>query len=333
MSETDKDGLLLNKVMAGFLAAGIALWGANRIASVIVHTGAPEKPAIAIPSLETAVKPAPAPTGPASIIPLIAGADVAKGKAFVQQQCGSCHTVTQGGANGVGPNLYGVLGGRMFAGSFSYSGAVKAKAKGDWNYRNMNDWLADPSGFAPGTEMSYSGIKNTQTRADVVAYLRTLSANPLKLPSAAEVKAASAPTPAAASSGSGGSAPPAPPTQPNIDILFAKADVQKGQALVQQQCAACHDFKKGGAASVGPDLYGIVGDRMFAQPGFHYSDAVKSKSGSWTPDTLSDWLKNPMGFAPGTMMAYPGIRNPQMRADVIAYLDKNSDHPVKLPGT
>jgi cytochrome c len=283
--------------------------------------------------MQTAVAPAAA-AGLASIVGLIGSANVAKGQAFVQQQCSACHTLNPGGAAGVGPNLYGVLGAAMFAGNFSYSAAVKAKAKGNWNYDNMNAWLADPSAYAPGTQMSYPGIKNTQTRADAIAYLRTLSASPLPLPGSAAVAAASAPAPA---TGTSGSAPPSGPAPaagaPDIDTLFAAADISKGQALVQQQCSSCHNVDKAGAAGVGPDLYGIVGAKMFAQAGFSYSGAVKAKAGgNWTAETLSDWLKNPMGFAPGTMMAYPGIKNDQTRADVIAYLNKNSDHPVSLPG-
>jgi cytochrome c len=333
MSETGKDGLLMNKVMAGLLTAGIVLWGANRIASSVIHTEAPEKTAITITGMQTAVAPAAA-AGLASIIALIGSADVSKGMAFVQQQCAACHTLNQGGGNGVGPNLYGVIGGPMFAGNFAYSDAVKAKAKGNWNYDNMNAWLADPTGYAPGTAMSYSGIKNTQTRADVVAYLRTLSASPLALPTAAEVAAANAPAPATAATGPAPPSGPAPTAgSPNIDTLFAAADVSKGQAMVQQQCSACHNVTKGGGEGVGPDLYGILGAKMFAQAGFSYSGAAKAKAnGNWTAENLSDWLKDPMGFAPGTAMAYPGIRNDQTRADVIAYLNKNSDHPQSLPG-
>jgi cytochrome c len=329
MSETGKDTLLINKIMAGILTAGIVFWCANRIAAIVIPDESPKVAAIKITGLATAAAPA-APAGPASILPLIATADVAKGAAFVAQQCAACHTVTQGGAAGVGPNLYGVLGGPMFAGAgFNYSDAVKAKAKGNWGYDEMGNWLADPASFAPGTAMSYAGIKNTQTRADVVAYLRTLSASPLAMPSAADVKAASA-APAATTA-----APAAPggATPQGIDTLFASADPAKGEALVQQQCSACHTLNKGGAAGVGPNLYGIVGAKMFAQAGFSYSAAVKAKAGgTWNADNLSDWLKDPMGFAAGTMMAYPGVKNDQTRADVIAYLNKNGDSPIKLPG-
>jgi cytochrome c len=329
MSEQGKDGLLMNKIMAGLLTAGLVFWAANRIAGIVVPDDAPKTPAIKIAGMVTAASPGAAAADTlASIIPLIATADVAKGTAFVQQQCSACHSVNAGGAAGVGPNLYGVVGGPMFAGAgFAYSDAVKAKAKGNWNYDNMNAWLADPQGYAPGTAMSYAGIKNTQTRADVVAYLRTLSASPLPLPTPDEVKAASAPVATAAA------APPGPPAAPDINTLFALADPAKGEAVVSQQCSACHSLNKGGAAGVGPNLYGIVGAKMFAQAGFSYSDAAKAKAtGTWTPDVISDWLKDPNGFAPGTAMSYTGIKNDQTRADVIAYLNKNSDAPVKLPG-
>jgi cytochrome c len=330
MSETGKDSLLGNKIAAGLLTAGLIFWAANRIADILVPDEAPKTPAIALTGLQTAAPPAAAPTGPESIIPLIAAADVGKGLAFVQQQCSACHTVAQGGANGVGPNLYGVMGGPMFAAAgFSYSDAVKAKAKGNWNYDTMNQWLTAPNSFAPGTAMSYAGIKNTSTRADVVAYLRTLSAAPLALPTPDEIKAASA-----ASAPAAGSGPAAtPPSAPSIDTLFAAADVTKGQAVVTQQCSACHSLAKGGPAGVGPDLYGIVGAKMFSAAGFSYSDAVKAKAGApWTPDSLSAWLQAPSTFAPGTAMSYAGIKNDQTRADVIAYLNKNSDTPAKLPG-
>jgi cytochrome c len=332
MSETGKDSLLVNKIMAGVLTAGLVFWAANRIAGIVVPNDAPKTLAIPITGMQTAAAPVAVAAGLESIIPLLAGADIAKGTAFVQQQCAACHTLNQGGAAGVGPNLYGVMGGPMFGGAgFAYSDAAKGKAKGNWNYDNINAWLADPAGFAPGTAMSYAGIKNTQTRADAVAYLRTLAASPLPLPTPAEVKAASAP--AATASAAPGGAPAATPP-PGIDTMFAAADVAKGEGVVSAQCSACHSINKGGAAGVGPNLYGIVGAKMFAQAGFSYSDAVKAKAnGVWTPDVMSDWLKDPQGFASGTMMAYPGVKNDQTRADVIAYLNKNSSAPVKLPGT
>jgi cytochrome c len=208
MSNTDKDSLLANKIAAGVLTAGLVLWGANRLAEIFVSGEAPKTPAITLTALPTAAPAAAVVSNVLeSVIPLLAGADVTKGEAFVSQQCSSCHTVNSGGADGVGPNLYGVLGGPMFAhAGFSFSSAAKAKASGNWNYANMNEWLAAPAHFDPGTAMSYAGIKNTQSRANVIAYLRTLSASPLPLPTPDEVKAAS---PAAAAPAAG--AKPAAP--------------------------------------------------------------------------------------------------------------------------
>jgi cytochrome c len=310
------------------LTAGLVLWGANRLAHIFVSGEAPKVPAITLTALPSAAPVAVASNVLESIIPLIAGADIAKGEAFVQQQCSSCHTLTPGGANGVGPNLYGVLGAPMFGhAGFGYSDAAKGNAKGNWDYDSMNAWLASPSSFASGTAMSYAGIKNTQTRADVVAYLRSLSASPLPLPSADAVKAASAaaaPVAAAAAT--------AAPAAPSIDTLFASADATKGQAVFAQQCAACHTITKGGATGMGPNLYGIVGAKAFSVAGFSYSDAVKTKAGvAWTGDSLSAWLQSPATYAPGTKMFYPGMKNDQTRADVIAYLNKTSDTPAKLP--
>ncbi len=329
MSKTGKDGLLGNKIAAGILTAGLVLWGGNRIAQVLIPDEAPKKPAIQVAALPSAAPAAAAPTGPESVLPLLASADVAKGQAFVQQQCSSCHTLNQGGAEGVGPNLYGVLGAPMFAHpGFNFSQAVKAKASGNWDYDKMNEWLYAPNKFAPGTGMSYAGIKNTQTRADVIAYLRTLSPNPLPFPTPEQIKAASTASAAPAAAPASAAAPP----KPDLSALLAHADPAKGQALFQQQCAACHTIAKGGPNGVGPNLYGVVGAKSFSVPGFAYSDAVKAKAGqTWTPPLLDAWLKAPMDFAPGTRMTYPGIKNDQSRADMIAYLNQNSPSPAKLP--
>ena len=96
---------------------------------------------------------------------------------MAQRLCGSCHTFNEGGRSGVGPNLYGVVGashGHVQA--FNYSAAIKGK-EGPWTYDQLNAWLASPRAYAPGNRMAFPGISNAQQRADVIAYLRSISPN------------------------------------------------------------------------------------------------------------------------------------------------------------
>ncbi|MDD2876117.1 MAG: c-type cytochrome [Acidiphilium sp.] len=315
-----RDPLLLNKIAGGILSAGLVAWIVIQAPGILSGKDAAEHKA---EMAKMAAASAPATGGIPSIDPLIIKGDVEKGEHFVAQQCAACHTLTKGGANGVGPNLYGVMNAKMFAKpGFDFSSAVKAKASGVWTYQKMNEWLDDPQTFAPGTHMPYAGIKNDAVRADTIAYLRTLSSTPIPLPTPGEGAAA---TPAAATAGLNSDAP-------SIKALYASAVVTKGQSFFEQQCSACHTVTKGGANGVGPNLYGVVGGPMFSAPGYSFTDAVKKAAeGKWTPHELNEWLDDPMKAVPGTRMAYPGIKNNQVRADVIDYLNSQSASPVKLP--
>jgi len=121
----------------------------------------------------------------------------------------------------------------------------------------------------------------------------------------------------------------AAPSEP-IEKLLQTASVQKGEAAAKK-CAACHDFTKGGPNKVGPNLFGIVGDKKGEGRGFNFSAAMKAKGGTWTIDDLSQFIDNPKGFVPGTKMTFNGIQKGSERADVIAYLNSLSDSPQPLP--
>ena len=130
--------------------------------------------------------------------------------------------------------------------------------------------------------------------------------------------------------GEQGAAAAKEPDQP-IETLLAKASVEKGQAAAKQ-CQACHTFEKGGPNRVGPNLWNIVGSpRGEARGGFNFSAAMKGKGGEWSFDDLNKFLTNPKGFVPGTAMGFAGVPKDSERADIIAYLNSNSEHPQPVP--
>jgi cytochrome c len=114
---------------------------------------------------------------------LLAAADPEAGqKDTLKEGCVACHTFTDGGRAGLGPNLYGVVGGpHAHMPGFAYSAALKAH-DGPWTFDELNKWLTKPSAYAPGTKMTFAGIPNEKERADVIAYLRSLSKDPVPLP-------------------------------------------------------------------------------------------------------------------------------------------------------
>jgi cytochrome c len=128
---------------------------------------------------------------------------------------------------------------------------------------------------------------------------------------------------------SGGTSAAKPAGQP-IDNLLASASPKRG-AQVARECELCHNLGKGEGAKIGPPLYGVVGRKVASVPGFNYSSALKAKGGTWTFDALNPWLTDPRADVPGTLMTFAGIESEHQRADVIAYLNSNSDHPLPLP--
>ena len=321
----DMDSIEVNKILAGILAAGCAFGLAGLAGAKLIHSERPEKLAIEIRSAAAAAGPAMPPA--ISIAALLAHADPARGADDAQKLCGACHTLSSGGGNLVGPNLYGVVGQKIADRSgYDFSSALKAK-KGSWTFEAMNDWLTDPKGDAPGTKMAFAGIANDKQRADVIDYLRTDAATPLPLPPVP--KAPPAGSPNAASGGPGSDSTTA---GPSFADQVAKADVSSGEADTQKYCGACHSFAKGGSAMVGPNLYGVVGAKIAAQPGYAFSSALRAKSSqAWDYAALDQWLEDPRGYVPGTKMAFSGIPSTRKRAAVVAYLRTLSASPLPLP--
>ncbi len=121
--------------------------------------------------------------------------------------------------------------------------------------------------------------------------------------------------------------------QKPVDIIpyLAKADLAAGEKLIGR-CTSCHTFEKGKPNGVGPNQYGLVGNHMAHEPSFNYSDALKGKGGKWNFQELSEFLTSPQKYIPGNRMAYAGMKKPEERAAIIAYINqKFSDNPVPIP--
>ncbi len=175
--------------MAGWaLFAGIIALGGTIVSGKIFHAERPEKMGYAIEGVEAEGGGA-ADAGP-GIATLLATADVAAGEK-VFGKCAACHTVTQGGANGIGPNLYGVVGkphGHLA--NFAYSDALKS-VPGNWTFEALDAWLKSPRAYADGTKMTFAGLGNGVDRANVIAYLNAQGSNlPLPAADAAPAEAA-----------------------------------------------------------------------------------------------------------------------------------------------
>lgn len=142
------------------------------------------------------------------------------------------------------------------------------------------------------------------------------------------LKEAAFPAPATANSAPGEVAPAAEVIEP-IAPLLAAANADNG-AKVAKLCGACHDFTKGGPNKVGPNLWGVLGGKKAHKDDYAYSDAIKTKGGNWDPEELAHFIANPKGYAPGTKMGFAGLKKAQDRADLILWLNQQSDAPLPL---
>lgn len=176
-----------NVIAMMVLGAGIVALGSSIVAGEIFHNEPPEKMGYIVEGVE-AEGGGDAPAAVVPIATMMASAEVAKG-AEVFKKCASCHNVTPGGANGIGPALHGVLGKPLAqVAGFAYSDALKSKG-GVWDFDAMDAWLLKPAAFAKGTKMNFAGLSKIEDRANVIAYLNAQGSN-LPLPAAPAAEAA-----------------------------------------------------------------------------------------------------------------------------------------------
>ncbi len=261
-------------------------------------------------------------------------ADVEKG-AKVFGKCKACHKL-EDGANATGPYLYGVVGRKVDSadGFTSYSGALE-QVVDVWTPENLSHFLENPKGFAPGTGMTFSGLKKPEDRVNLIAYLDDTDGDRTEIAAAAEGAATQEAAPeetatqeaateeaatqeasteeAANENAATGGA------ESGFAAMVASADLAKGEKVFKK-CKACHALEDG-KNRVGPHLYKLVGREIGGVDGFKYSDAIGGKGGTWTEDDLDAFLEKPKDYAPGTKMSFAGLRSEEDRAAVVAYIE------------
>ncbi|RVC39666.1 cytochrome c family protein, partial [Mesorhizobium sp. M4A.F.Ca.ET.090.04.2.1] len=172
----------VNKLLAGLLGTVFVVFSVGIVSDALFASPAPEKPGFAIEAAEPAEGAAAAPAAEAKpIADLLATANVEAGAA-VFKKCQACHSGEKGGPNKVGPDLWDIID-RPVAEheGFAYSAGMKDFSKGGaekWTYDNLNHFITSPKKFVKGTAMGFAGLPKDEDRANVIAYLRTLSDSP-----------------------------------------------------------------------------------------------------------------------------------------------------------
>jgi len=177
--------LEINKMVAALLTTGVVAGFSAFLASVIMHPHELEEPSYVVAgavsedeTAEAAEEDEPAD----DMVAMMASAEEAAGEK-VAKKCNACHTFDKGGADKIGPNLWNTLD-RPIASvdGFGYSDALQGMASDAWTYDNLNAFLKNPKDFAPGTKMSFAGLKKTDDRANLILYMRNKSDSPAPLP-------------------------------------------------------------------------------------------------------------------------------------------------------
>ena len=220
-----------NTIAGWTLFAGIVALGASIVAGETFHSERPEEMGYPIEGVVQEGEGGAEAEKPIAFY--LASADAAAGEQ-VFKKCTACHNADQGGANALGPALYGVMGNPVAAHpGFAFTGALKDKG-GTWDWDTMSAWLTSPKKFAPGTKMTFAGLSNPQDRANVMAFLNSRDSSPLPIPAA----------PAEAGAPAAGAEAAAPGAGPDNGPQLAKdvpADAKKpGGGEAANQAAPAH---------------------------------------------------------------------------------------------
>ncbi|HEV7253203.1 MAG TPA: cytochrome c family protein [Mesorhizobium sp.] len=220
------DSFEINKIIGAVLGALFVVFSIAIVSDALFASPAPATPGYAIEAAEGGdnTEVAGAAEGVEPIAVLLANANPDAG-AELFRRCAACHTIEQGGANKVGPNLWGVVN-RPIASveGFAYSGAIQEFSQGGavvWDYEHLAGFLRAPKSYIKGTSMGFAGVKKGEDLGNLIAYLRTQSDSPAPLPEAA--------APAAAATDASAGAPPEAAPGPVAPITEAPGTAEPSQ--------------------------------------------------------------------------------------------------------
>jgi cytochrome c len=208
------DSFELNKILGAVLGTLLFVMGVGFLAEAIYHPIENRGPGYALPEPEPTEGEAVAEAEAEVPLGLLLASASAERGASATRKCQSCHNFGEGEPNKQGPNLYNVVGAsKAHMPDFAYSDILlQQKAEGQtWTYENLNAFLTNPKEYAPGTKMAFAGVKSPEERADILAYLQTLSGSPVPFPEAEAAPAAEGEEPAE------GDAPAATPGETSSD--------------------------------------------------------------------------------------------------------------------
>ena len=185
------DNLKTNKILAGFLLAGLLAMGGGKISEILVPHQELDENAYPIEIKQVAVSgeaTTPVDEGPEPILALLASADIEAG-IKVAKKCTACHEFNADGKNKTGPMLWNIVdASKGMKDGFSYSDALVGMG-GAWDYDALNAFLYKPKAYIKGTKMNFVGLKKPSDRANMIAYLRSLADTPVALPSQTQIDA------------------------------------------------------------------------------------------------------------------------------------------------